>query len=57
MPKFNVQELKEIILSAEIEAENAEEAIYLYKRSKKRKVMKASEETHIRANEVLIVKE
>lgn len=51
MAKFVVEEIKEIITKAEIEAVDAEQALLLYKRSRSRDfVLTTSEERHIIVN-------
>lgn len=46
MPKFIIQEVKEIVLESEIEAKNALEAISIYKRSSSA-IKRVTEDSHI----------
>ncbi|MBS4172087.1 hypothetical protein [Bacillus sp. FJAT-49736] len=52
MPKFIINEVKEITIEAEIIAKSAQEAMGLYKGTKGKIGSKASEETHIIVKEI-----
>lgn len=52
MPKFIINEVKEITIEAEVIAESAQEAMGIYKGLKGRGGSKVSEEAHITVSEI-----